>query len=566
MKKTFTKVVSSIIACVMLISMLSMNVSAAPYETTGLDPDKTAGSLTLSPNVSGKENSRYTAYQVLKAVLPADGGQDTYGYEAADSFTGIIGEGDDKISVEDIAKATGSDTYVINDSLDKIAAQLEHYVKTQSITGTEIEPNKKKDNLSIGYYLILETTITAGYKQTKPMLVAIPGKDKQGKYIYDVTVTIKDQPLETIKTVEEAEQDIKDSISQQVGKTVTFKIVQDVPKYDDTYKDIVFKVTDTMSKGLEFVDNSVEVKTKTGQDISDTPLNQGTDYSVTGPTVDNQSGKSTIVFDFSQNKTNQGTDFYAQVKGADQVIITYRATLTKDANFTVNGNLNEAYPTFGDDPTDTTDGKKDMAKVFSGGLKLTKKDADAVKTLTGAEFTVYTDVNCETEAKLVTYEVNDDGVITETVNKNLSATATVDENGVVRFDGLGAGTYYIKETKAPSGYIKLKDPIKVEVTVELPDAITTGNETATFTYKISGNGIQGEVTVDNNGIAAFDVRNTQGFTLPTTGGMGTYLFTIGGVVLIALAAVLLLVRSRKKSKWLIRRKKRRKRDIGSPIF
>ncbi len=348
--------------------------------------------------------------------------------------------------------------------------------------------------------------------------------------------------------IEEAEQNIKDSISQQVGKTVTFKIVQDVPKYEDTYKDIVFKVTDTMSKGLKFVDNSVEVKTKTGQDISDTPLSKGTDYSVTGPTVDNQSGKSTIVFDFSQNKTSGGTYFYAKVKNADQVIITYRATLTKDANFTVNGNLNEAYPTFGNDPNDTTDGKKDMAKVFSGGLKLTKKDADATKALTGAEFTVYTDKECTQEAKLVTYEVNSDGAITEEVNENLSATATVDKNGVVRFDGLGAGTYYIKETKAPSGYIKLKNPIKVEVTVNLPESITTGDETATFSYKISGNGISEGTTTVNNGIAEFDVRNTQGFTLPTTGGMGTYLFTIGGVVLIALAAVLLLVRSRKKAK------------------
>lgn len=547
MKKTFSKVVSSIIACVMLISMLSMNVSAAPYETTGLDPDQKTGSLTLTPNVSDKKDSSYTAYQVLKAVLPADGGQDTYEYEAADSFKGIIGEGGDKISVENIAKATGSETYVINDSLDKIAAQLENYVKTQKITGTEITPNEKKENLAIGYYLILETTTTDGYKQTKPMLVAIPGKGTNGKYIYDVTVTIKDQPLETIKTIEDAEQNIKDSISQQVGKTVTFKIVQDVPKYDDTYKDIVFKVTDTMSKGLKFDDSSVTVKTKTGQDISETPLTKGTDYSVTGPTT-GQDGKSTIVFDFSQNKTNKGMDFYAKVKDADQVIITYQATLTKDANFTVNGNLNEAYPTFGDDPKDTTNGKKDMAKVFSGGLKLTKKDADATKTLTGAEFTVYTDENCEKEAKLVTYEVNSDGAITETVNNELSAKATVDKNGVVRFDGLGAGTYYIKETKAPSGYIKLKNPIKVEVTVNLPESITTGDETATFSYKISGNGISEGTTTVNNGIAEFDVRNTQGFTLPTTGGMGTYLFTIGGVVLIALAAVLLLVRSRKKAK------------------
>ncbi len=205
MKKTFTKVVSSIIACVMMISMLSMSVSAAVYETTGLDSEKKTGSLTLNPNVENKSTSKYTAYQVLKAVLPAVGGQDTYEYEAADSFTDIIGEDDKKISVEDIAKATGgSKDFNIVGDLDKIAAQLENYVKTTQpeIAGTEITPNVKQENLAIGYYLILETTITEGYKQTKPMLVAIPGKDTSGKYNYDVTVTIKDQPLETIKTIE----------------------------------------------------------------------------------------------------------------------------------------------------------------------------------------------------------------------------------------------------------------------------------------------------------------------------------------------------------------------------
>ena len=65
-------------------------------------------------------------------------------------------------------------------------------------------------------------------------------------------------------------------------------------------------------------------------------------------------------------------------------------------------------------------------------------------------------------------------------------------------------------------------------------------------YTVSGNGTDGTLTLTNGSIAEFDVQNTKGFTLPTTGGMGTYIFTIGGVLLIG-AAVVLFIRSRKKA-------------------
>ena len=89
----------------------------------------------------------------------------------------------------------------------------------KTIAGTTLDNNAPTD-LPIGYYLILETTSTPNYQVMKPMLVAVPQMETE-KYNYNVQVSTKDQPQTTIKTIEEAEEAIKDSIASQVGKVET---------------------------------------------------------------------------------------------------------------------------------------------------------------------------------------------------------------------------------------------------------------------------------------------------------------------------------------------------------
>ena len=117
------------------------------------------------------------------------------------------------------------------------------------------------------------------------------------------------------------------------------------------------------------------------------------------------------------------------------------------------------------------------------------------------------------------------------------------DNGKIIIKGLEAGTYYLKETKTEKGYTLLANPVKIEIN-ETPDE-TTGT---TFSEcKVDGNSANKVEITENSGnyYYAFTDQNNKGFNLPATGGMGTYLFTIRGLEIMA-AAVFLLITFKKK--------------------
>ena len=97
-----------------------------------------------------------------------------------------------------------------------------------------------------------------------------------------------------------------------------------------------------------------------------------------------------------------------------------------------------------------------------------------------------------------------------------------DFNGKLQFVGLEQGTYQLVETVAPDGYNKLADPIKVIISA---------------TYNPDGRLNQWKADVENgsasNGTHMIKVENNKGALLPETGGMGTVIFTVAGIAIIA---------------------------------
>ena len=117
------------------------------------------------------------------------------------------------------------------------------------------------------------------------------------------------------------------------------------------------------------------------------------------------------------------------------------------------------------------------------------------------------------------------------------------DDGVINFGDaskLEAGTYYLKELQAPSGYSALTSVVKVVISTATP------NDNTTYDFKYSMN--EGEENnVGEDGVISLDITNNKGFNLPATGGMGTYLFTIGGLVIMAGAALLLIASKKRRA-------------------
>lgn len=101
--------------------------------------------------------------------------------------------------------------------------------------------------------------------------------------------------------------------------------------------------------------------------------------------------------------------------------------------------------------------------------------------------------------------------------------------------------------QAPAGgYVLLKDPIPFSIVDDKNAVGESGNPDGIPEDKESGANISGENA--ENGYVLYSVPNSKGFDLPLTGGMGTLLFTVGGVILFAAAVVLLVLVNRKKSR------------------
>ena len=157
----------------------------------------------------------------------------------------------------------------------------------------------------------------------------------------------------------------------------------------------------------------------------------------------------------------------------------------------------------------------------------------------------------------VTLPVSPDKVTEEWLKKAENAkkigSGKTKDQGELSFNGLDNATYYLVETKTKAGYNLLKEPYKAvlnltaKFTKETTKKITTDsvNETVTTettTTTIYGTGAGVGTT---NGKFVVTVKNYKGFTLPTTGGIGTFVFTFAGIAMMA-AAVILLITSKKK--------------------
>ena len=418
-----------------------------------------------------------------------------------------------------------------NKKTDTIAFVKDKAIDANKKSTAATSGDVKFDNLSLHkLYVFAETDATKAAlasdenkkvnvtKVSVPFLVSLPFTGKNGETVTDLKVYPKNSTgTATIekKIVEDSAE--KDTTVANIGDTIKYKVTYSIPVGENGLESLV--VTDTMSKGLTFDTNNIEVK---NEDV----VVSADNYTVESKQNPNGNG-STITFTEKYCKS-------LEKNTTQNFTITYTATLNKDAVLGQSGNTNDVFVTYrntGDVDRDTE--HKSTTKVFTYGIDLLKK-GEGVDKLVGVKFTL-TDEN----GKGVNVEKNDsNNFYTPGGSSN---TVTTGDDGKIYIRGLKPGTYKLTETKTNNGYVLLKNPVVIVITQTNAE---TGAATATVGSKddVTMNADNGSDTA----IVPLTVVNSKGFNLPVTGGRGIALFTIAGIAIVAAAGSLLFMRKRSK--------------------
>lgn len=369
--------------------------------------------------------------------------------------------------------------------------------------------------LTAGYYLVFPEGGFTGdnSRGTDAILVNVPKNGGVTEQTIKSAFPTVDKKVQTTEGGNPT-----DNGTAQVGDTVTFKLTAKVPDMTD-YDKYTFKFIDKLSDGLEFVADSVEVN------IANNKITAGANtYSAT---YEDTTKTLTVAFDDLKNVVKNGTD---KVATDDEIVVTYKAKITKDA-VTTNPAKNTVYLEYSNNPGTNELGKSnpDESKVYTYDInifKFYKGEENAETALANATFKLTASEESTSEAiKLVaeadgkTYHVADAKELEDTsVTKVTEVTTGAD--GKITIKGLKAGTYYLHETIAPTGYNKLKKPIEIKIDV-------TNNDYTKPSYTVNG-------TPNKANDSTIKVENVKGVMLPETGSIGTIGLTALGVAVVLL--------------------------------
>lgn len=365
----------------------------------------------------------------------------------------------------------------------------------------------------------------------------------------NITLPVTNEKPDMTKQVKDRTSgDWKQETDYNVGDMVPYQITVDVPSNITKLKE--FTLTDTPTNLEDDID-SVAVK------YGETSLTKDTNYTISKDTTNGKGFKISF-------KTTTMAAYAGQ-----QLVITYNAKLLSTAVTSTAGNTNSAKLEYSnkilpgqDDPDNPNkpgvpgkDSIKNTTTVYTFGLQVVKKAEKADGTpLEGVQFDLYKEVPEDTTGAITRDDAKALGLdSTKAWLKINEAPLTTDENGNVSQSGLANGTYYLVETKTNKGYNLLKAPVEVKLNIEYRTTtedkwVTDENNVKTFVKHevIKTEFTDKENNSSSNGTHTETIINKTGFTLPTTGGMGTIAITALGVAL-AFAGVLIIGASRKKT-------------------
>lgn len=430
-------------------------------------------------------------------------------------------------------------------------------------------------NLDMGNYLVL---IEGGMKVYRPSAVNLvpEWKEVDGTsewVLSDAVVELKSSDLTLTKQVYDGEitnvpaPAWGETAQVAIGDTVTYQLIADLPEFPENAINKGYQISDTLPNGMT-LGQGIEVYGVKDNE-AETKLTAPTDYTLDTTNAQRPTGTDDTAVDFTVTFTNvtglYKTSQYRKIKvvytaTANENIKVYGDSLGADKG-TSTGNENTAYLDYNNNPYGTAAGNtntwktaQDTATVFTYGMEITKTDdAQQANPLTGAEFTLHkagADGNATGNALTFVEIGRGNGTyrLAKTDENNAKSNLVVGGDnadtmkGVLKISGLDVDTYILTETKAPDSYVKPAQPFKITIS----DEKTIGSENNSIPNgKVEFT--ENKTESETDGYVRQTIQNTKGFTLPTTGGMGTVLFTAGGVLLMGAGLVVLVLFLRRRT-------------------
>lgn len=585
--KHFKKMMALVIALVMVVGTLSL--SSAFAATSSRDP---------KIQITGLEDVESVAFY---QILTWEGAQGDYaGWSlkspftafATDNYTADADHSAEWYAIRDLVGDPGGNPAVEMKLSAEIAGKLAKLATSGALTPTSLTNDTATLELSnadssLGLYMALITPKDQDYVYN-PVFVSADFNTSNPSASWEVTKdstyygqgAAKKSKVDIDKQAEVSQGTTYDStwLSTRIGETVEYSVKTTIPGYGPVFENPHFVVKDKLT-GLKLTGAPTVVKPADAV------------YRITaGGTADADNYE--ITFDTAYLKT---------VNAPTEVVITYEAKVTDDAEAHINAEKNEVWVEFNHDTTDESHfnyhkddtnhytfdidanvGQNGGGLIGESGSEIVKIGVDAAgnpitsdKTwskispgayqegpLEGAEFKLY----------------REDGTTEYTDVDGNPLTIVSDADGRITIEGLDAGLYYLEETDAPNGYIADQRKIPIEIVPEYETVqvtqYTDGNDwvaTSDSTHKhpvtydvevlkkvtIYVNGVESaKHTFEHNGDNTItwirhsavelpsSIVNTKGVELPSTGGIGTTVFYVIGAILVVGAGILLVTRRR----------------------
>lgn len=554
MKKTMKKCLTLLLALAMLLAMAVPAAAATPYDKT----------ITFTGVAKG---DTVKAYQLMKY----DANYNEYiFYREFETFAANFYDSKTQSLEEHLAESTKEHltALMINYAIMTDSAHGGVSFPQNPVEATADANNEVKMTLEPGYYLLLVSTTEQNNRTYMPVTVFVQVKNGNVR-VYaagseitdDLTAVFKyeDGPAVNVRVSDDsrATTQWKETAGGRVGETMDFYMEVSIPAYESEDVAISSLIAKCQLAGLNYVADSMKATTLPKAD------SDAVEGAIKGTTV-GADGNLTVELNYSKIR-NAAT-------GRGLIYLHFKATVTPDAvaesKASATAKLEYVFSMEAGNTKTTADS---TAAVYNYDFTLFKKSNElnnpddagsGHQPLAGAGFTLYADEAMNTPVSMVKVDATTTtdayyrpataaeitagtGIVTE-MDANMG-----NDNNTLSIRGLDVGSYYVKETKTPSGYYAPKGIFKLELTAERDSSeslVKTLSKGSVFGALKDADRALVRRNEVNKGLNRFeaDLLNSSTPVLPTTGGVGTVMFTVIGLLCMGAALWFFLFARRRR--------------------